>query len=143
MSNILKTVEDVKKDVLYILQENNWKELICTTPKGTYVNPYLEEHVVVISAKLAPTGIFASEELCDQLLKQTIIENIDNIAKFVIKKVPMTIFTNEHKENIGLVVQVASENEITKTPTHKTALFISKHNESKAGFYVSMFTPIL
>lgn len=143
MSNILKTVEDAKIDILEILQENNWKELMCTTPKGTYVNPYLEEHVVVVSAKLAPTGIFATEEFCDQLLKQAIIENMDNLANFVIKGVPMKIFTSEHKENIGLVVQVTPDNEITKTPTHKTALFVSKHKESKAGFYVSMFTPIL
>ena len=143
MSDILKTVEDVKKDILSILQENNWKELMCTTPKGTYVNPYLEEHVVLVSVKLAPTGVFASEEFCDQLLKQCLARNIDDIAKFVIKGVPMKTLINEHDDNIGFVVQLDEDAQIKKTPTKKTALYLSRHKESKVGFYVSMFSPML
>ena len=143
MSNTLKTIEEVKKDILSILQENNWKEILCTTPKGTYINPHQEDHVVMVSAKLAPTGVFETEEFCDELLKQAIIVNIDNLAEFVIKGVPMKIFVNEHEENIGFVVETDEDAQITKTATHKTALFVSKHKDSKTGFYVSSFSPVL
>ena len=51
MSNFLKyeTPEDVKREILTILQKSNWKEILCTTPKGTYVNPYQEARAVVVS----------------------------------------------------------------------------------------------
>ena len=137
MSNILKN------EILSILQEKNWKEILCTTPKGTYINPYLEEKTVLVSAKLAPTGMFASEELCDELLKQAIIKNIEDIAKFVIKGVPMKTFVTEHEDTIGVVVEVDENAQITKTTTNKTAFYISKNKDSKAGFTVSAFSPVL
>ena len=94
MSNFLKyeTPEDVKREILTILQKSNWKEILCTTPKGTYVNPYQEARAVVVSAKLAPVGMFESEDFCEALLKQTIVENLDGLARFVMKGMPMKNF---------------------------------------------------
>ena len=145
MSNFLKheTIEDVKREVIAILQKDNWKEILCTTPKGTYVNPYQEARAVVISAKLAPVGMFESEQFCDAMLKQAILENLDNIARFVIKGMPMKNFVTEYEENIGFVVQIVSDTQITKTTTYKTALCVSRHKDSEVGFCISMFTPVL
>jgi hypothetical protein len=145
MPNILKheTAEDVKREVLDTLQKNNWKEILCTTPKGTYINPYQNAQTIVASAKMSPVGVFESETFCDNMLRQTIIENLDDIARFVIRGVPMKIFVTEYEENIGFVAQVISDTQITKTTTYKTALYISKHKDSEAGFYISAFTPVL
>ena len=89
MYNILKyeTTEDVKRAVLDTLQKNNWKEILCTTPKGTYINPYQNTKTIIASAKMAPIGVFESETFCDNILRQAIVENLDDIARFVIKGV--------------------------------------------------------
>ena len=145
MSNFLKyeTPEDVKREILTILQKSNWKEILCTTPKGTYVNPYQEARAVVVSAKLAPVGMFESEDFCEALLKQTIVENLVGLARFVMKGMPMKNFVTEYEENIGFVVQRVSDTQITKTTTYKVALCVSRHKDSDAGFYISLFTPVL
>ena len=100
MYNVLKheTTEDVKQEVLRTLKKDNWKEILCTTPNGTYLNPYQNAKTIVASAKMAPIGVFESEVFCDNMLRQAIIENIDDIARFVIKGVPMKIFVTEYEE---------------------------------------------
>ena len=145
MNNIFRydTVEEAKSAIMKSVLANNWKEQLCKNKDGDDIQYYFEPKSVSRMASIMPMGIFKSQDECDNLLRNCILDNVDAIAKFVAGKGPLKSITTEYDNTVGSVVQYQDGFKISEVKCNTLNMVVCRNDKITAGFYVSDFTPVL
>ena len=145
MSNVFKyeTAEEAKVAVKNVILSKDWKNILCKDKSGNDIEYYFDRVAIAKIAQTIPTGMFDSQEICDNLLQNCILDNIDAIAKFVVGRGPMRSITTEYDNVVGYVVQFVSDTQVTQVPCYNLNMTICRNDKTIAGFYVSDFTPVM
>lgn len=145
MSNIFKyeTAEEAKKAIMSVILSKDWKNTLCKDKNGNEIEYYFDRRAIAKIAQTVPAGMFESQEVCDNLLLNCLLDNVDAIAKFVAGRGPLKSITTEYDNVVGYVVQFVSDTQVTQTPCYQINMMISRNDKSVAGFYVSDFSPVL
>ena len=145
MANIFRyeNTDEAKKAIMSVILNKDWKQNICQDKSGNEIQYYFDRLAIAKIAQTLPTGMFESQEVCDNLLQNCILDNIDTIATFVAGKGPLKSITTEYDNVIGYVVQFVSDTQVSQTPCYNLNMIICRNDKTIAGFYVSDFTPVL
>ena len=145
MSNLFRyeTIEDAKNAIKSVVLSQDWKETLCKNKEGKNIVYYFEGNDMKKMAEMLPLGIFESQSICDNLMQNFILDNIDAIAKFIVGKGPLRSMTTEYDDVVGHVVQYVNGKEISKVPCYSLNMILCRNDKTIAGFYISDFTPVM
>lgn len=145
MANLFRyeNAEEAKTAINTAVLDKNWKDILCKDKNGHAMQYYFDKREIAKVAQTLPSGMFDSQDVCDNLLRNCILDNIDAIAKFVAGRGPLRSITTEYDNVVGYVVQFVSDTQVTKTPCYNLNMILCRNDKTPAGFYVSDFTPVL
>ena len=82
MSNIFKyeTAEEAKKAIMSVILSKDWKDTLCKDKNGNEIEYYFDRRAIAKIAQTVPAGMFESQEICDNLLLNCLLDNVDAAA---------------------------------------------------------------
>ena len=103
MSNVFKyeTAEEAKVAVKNVILSKDWKNILCKDKSGNDIEYYFDRVAIAKIAQTIPTGMFDSQEICDNLLQNCILDNIDAIARNLAQKIGYfcVVFNKKERKN--------------------------------------------
>lgn len=139
MGNIssLNNKTNIKAVILKKLNKEEFKKNFLIDNKGQENVIYFSESNAKFINSVAPFGFFKSEDEAIDILMDTLRDNVDAVAEWLLSGKTVLVINHTFNKEIGFIFD---ENE-KPVSTTDVALFLNRSENSEVGFYVKNFTP--